>query len=191
MPKASPRKAPRTNKRSSDEAVKAKTGKVWADWFRFLDKEGAKKLDHKAIVKILQDKGKVGSWWCQMVAVEYEKERGIRDAHQKCTGEYSASGSRTIAVPVAKAYAAWANRTFRTKWLGAAVMDISTQTENKSIRAAWDGNKSRVSIMFYPKGPEKTQVVIDHMKLADSGECTKMKDYWFAALDRLQKELSA
>jgi hypothetical protein len=171
--------------------VKAQTGKVWREWFRYLDEAGAKKRDHRGIVKILHQEAKVKAWWSQMVAVAYEHERGLRDPHQKCTGEYSASGSRTLAVPVAQAYAAWANGVQRKKWLGAAAMDISAQTENRSIRAAWDGNKSRVSVMFYPKGPEKTQVVVDHMKLADSSECAKMKDYWFAALDRLQKELGA
>jgi hypothetical protein len=182
---------PRVNKRSSDEAVKAKTGKIWADWFRVLDKDGAKKLEHQEIVKLLQQKHKVGSWWCQMVAVEYEHERGIRGKHQKCDGEFAASGSRTMAVPVAKAYSAWVDDKVRKTWLGAAKMEISTKTENKSLQAAWDGNKSRLSVMFYAKGPDKTRVVIDHMKLADSDQSLAMKSYWFAALDRLQKALGA
>jgi hypothetical protein len=184
-----PAKKPRTNKRSSDESVKAGTGKVWKEWFAILDRAGAKKMDHRDISKYLHEKCKVGPWWCQMVAVAYEQERGLRDVHQKCDGEYAASASRTMAVPIAKLYGAWADDGLRKKWIGGDKLEISTKTENKSLRGAWDGNKSRLSVNFYAKGPGKTQVAVDHMKLASSNECERMKEYWFAALDRLQDML--
>lgn len=182
---------PRVNKRSSDQAVKAATGKVWADWFKTLDKAGAKKLTHQEIWAILKEKHKVGTWWAQMVAVEYERAIGLRDMHQKCSGEYSASSSRTLTAPIAKIYAAWADDGARDKWLKGGKLEISTKTENKSVRGAWDGNKSRLSVNFYAKGADRTQVVIDHMKLADSKECEKMKAYWVEALDQLQGALGA
>jgi hypothetical protein len=182
-----PAAKPRSNTRSSDDAVKAKTGKVWAEWFKILDMAGAKKLTHKEIWAYLNEKQKVGSWWSQMVAVEYEHARGLRDLHQKCTGEYSASVSRTMAVPIAKIYAAWVDDKVRNSWLGNAEIQISTKTENKSLRAAWDGGKSRLSVNFYPKGAAKTQVAVDHMKLANSKDCVSMKAYWSTSLNRLQE----
>ena len=124
-------KKPREAKRSSDEAVKAKTGKVWAEWFRILDKAGAKKLPHKEIVAYLHDKQKVPAWWCQMVAVGYEHERGIRQKFQKCDGEFSASGSRTLTVSLAKAYAAWTDEKLRQRWLPGAKIEITTATPGK------------------------------------------------------------
>ena len=42
-------KKPREQKRASDEAVKAKSGKTWAQWFKILDKAGAKKWAHREI----------------------------------------------------------------------------------------------------------------------------------------------
>jgi hypothetical protein len=186
-----PPKKPRTNTRTSDESVKAGTGKAWKEWFAILDKAGAKKMAHSDISKHLYEKCKVGPWWCQMVAVEYERERGLRDMHQKCDGEYAASGSRTMAVPIAKLYSAWVDDGLRRKWIGADKLEISTKTENKSLRGAWDGGKSRLSVNFYPKGPAKTQVAVDHIKLASSKECQQMKDHWFAALGRLQSLLGA
>ena len=60
-----PAKRPKETKRSSDEAVKAKTGKVWAEWFEILDKAGAKKWPHKEISAYLYEKRKVPSWWWQ------------------------------------------------------------------------------------------------------------------------------
>ena len=44
---------------------------------------------------------------------------------------------------------------------------------------------------FYGKGAEKTQVAVDHEKLASTKECAKMKSYWFEALNRLQEILEA
>jgi len=180
---------PRETKCSSDEAVKAKTGKVWAEWFAILDKAGARKMQHREIWAYLKDKQSVGPWWSQMVAVAYEHERGLRQKFQKCDGEFSASGSRTINVPLAKAYAACADEKLRRKWLTDG-MEITTATRNKSIRAKWNAGSSRVAILFYGKGPAKSQVTVDHMKLASSKESAKMKSYWFTALNRLESLLA-
>ncbi len=54
-------KKPRETKRSSDEAVKAKTGKVWAEWFKILDKAGARKWPHKEIAEYLHDEQSVAA----------------------------------------------------------------------------------------------------------------------------------
>jgi hypothetical protein len=55
------------------EAVKAKTGKVWADWFKLLDKAGARKLAHPEIATLLHEKHGLSGWWAQMVTVGYEQ----------------------------------------------------------------------------------------------------------------------
>ena len=184
-----PAKKLRETKRSSDEAVKAKTGKVWAEWFEILDKAGAQKWPHKQISAYLYEKKKVPAWWCQMVAVGYEHERGLRQKFQKCDGEFSASGSRTMAAPLARAYAAWTDEKLRKRWLPEAKMEITSATPGKYVRAKWDGD-SRLSVGFYSKGAEKTQVAVDHGKLPNSKECAKMKAYWFEALNRLERTLT-
>ena len=179
---------PRETKRSTDEAVKAKTGRVWAEWFEILDKAGAKKWPHKEIAAYLLQK-KVPPWWCQMVSVGYEHERGIRQKFQKCDGEFSASGSRTMIVPLARAYAAWTDEKLRQRWLPGAKIEITTATPGKYVRAKWN-EKTRLSVGCYSKGPEKTQVAVDHSKLANSKECARMKSYWFHALNRLEGTLA-
>jgi len=183
-------KKPRETKRSSDEAVKAKTGKVWAQWFKILDRAEAKKWPHIEIAAYLHEKKKVPAWWSQMVSVGYEHERGIRQKFQKCDGEFSAGGSRTIVAPVAKAYAAWTDEKLRQQWLPGAKLEITTATPGKYVRAKWNED-TRLNVGFYVKGSAKTQVAVDHSKLANSKECAKMKSYWFAALNRLQGILEA
>ena len=90
----------------SDDAVQAKTGKTWAEWFALLDADGAERLDHKGIVALLRDQYGVGSWWQQMVTVTYEQARGRRERHETPAG-YQVSVSRTVGVPLARLYAAW------------------------------------------------------------------------------------
>ena len=184
-------KKPREAKRMSDGAVKERTGKVWAEWFKILDKAGAKKWQHQEISAYLGEKKKVGPWWGQMVAVAYEHERGIREKFQKCDGEFATSGSRTLNVPIAEAYEAWANEKLRRSWLEHAELEITTATASKSLRGKWDGGDSRLSVNFYGKGAAKCQVTVDHMKLSSSKECAKMKGYWFEALNRLQSRLES
>ena len=181
---------PRESKRMSDEAVKERTGKTWAEWFKILDQAGAKKWQHKDISAYLRDEQKVGPWWCQMVAVDYEHARGIREKFQKCDGEFAASGSRTLSVSMTKLYEAWTDEKLRRRWLPDAKMEITTATPNKSLRAKWDDGKSRLSVNFYAKGSGKSQAAVDHMKLASSAESAKMKSYWFNALDRLETLLN-
>ncbi len=89
-------KKPRESKRMSDAAVKERTGKTWPEWFKILDKAGAKKMRHQDISAYLSKEHKVGQWWSQMIAVPYEHERGLREKFQKCDGEFAASGSRTL-----------------------------------------------------------------------------------------------
>jgi Domain of unknown function (DUF4287) len=182
-------KKPREAKRMSDEAVKERTGKTWAEWFKILDRAGAKKLPHKEISAYLKTERGVGPWWCQMVAVEYEHERGIREKYQKCDGEFCASGSRTLNASLSKAYEAWVIEQSRRSWLGDSELEITTATPSKSIRGKWNGGSSRLSVNFYGKGAEKCQVAVDHMKLSSSKECAKMKTFWFDALNRLQSRL--
>jgi hypothetical protein len=179
---------PQEAKRARDETLVAKTGRAWADWFRILDKAGAKKWPHPEISKYLNEKQKVSGWWSQMVAVGYEHERGIRQKFQNCAGEFSANSSRTFEAPAAKVFDAWTNEKFRARWLPGAKIEITTATPGKSIRAKWGGD-TRLSVYFYSTGSGKTRVAVDHMKLASSKESAKMKSYWTGALGCLQKNL--
>ena len=185
-----PAKGPKETKRSSDEAVKAKTGKVWAEWFQILDQAGAKDWPHKETAMHLYKKRKVPAWWAQMVAVGYEHERGLRKQFQDCNGNFAANSSRTFVAPVGKLFQAWTDEKFRQRWLPDADIEITTATKGKSLRAKWDGG-TRLSVYFTATGMGKTRVAVDHMKLASSKDCARMKEFWFEALNRLAMTLQA
>jgi hypothetical protein len=70
----------------SDNAVRTKTGKTWAEWFSVLDKTGAQKMKHSEIAEPLHAKHACPPWWSQMVTVGYERARCLREKHQTATG---------------------------------------------------------------------------------------------------------
>ena len=65
-------------RRIRDEVVKAKTGKVWEEWFTILDTWGAKEKVHTQNAKHLREHYGLSPWWAQAVTIRYEWERGLR-----------------------------------------------------------------------------------------------------------------
>jgi hypothetical protein len=170
-----------------DAAVKAKTGKTWAQWFTALEKAGARGMSHKEIVALLARKHDVSPWWQQMVTVAYERHAGKRKLHEKPEG-FEISRSRTLAAPVAEVFEAWGNARRRASWLPGEPPAIRKATENRSLRMTWaDG--TNVEVMLYLKGPAKTQVAVQHGRLGSARAATKQKAYWGDALDRLAQLL--
>ena len=169
--------------RISDDSVRKRTGKGWNGWFVLLDRAGAMKMDHKHIAEQLDMLG-VPGWWCQMIAVGYEQERGLRKKYQSAGG-YSVSASRTIDVPLASLYSKWSDSALRSKWLNEKIL-VRRQTKNKSMRITWPDSTS-VEVYFYRKGPGKSQVAVQHSKLARAKDVERVRASWKAALDRLSK----
>jgi hypothetical protein len=170
----------------SDEAVATKTGKVWKEWFALLDRGGAKEMSHHDIATLLYEKHKCPGWWAQMITVEYERARGLREKYETADG-YAASSSKTVAVSLSRAYKAWADATVRRRWMGKTSFEVTKAKTNKSLRLRWNGGKNRVSVMFYPKGRDKSQVTIDHTRLANQAEVAATKSYWGDRLERFKK----
>ena len=62
----------------SDNAVRAKTQRVWHEWFGILDKFGMKSKGHTQTAKYLRDKHGLSDWWAQAVTIRYEWDKGLR-----------------------------------------------------------------------------------------------------------------
>lgn len=172
--------------RIGDDAVKAKTGKTWNEWFRVLDAAGGKKMTHQEIAGRLHGKHGVPPWWAQMVAVTYEQARGLRARHEKPEG-FEISVSRMISAPVSTTYKTWSDEKIRKTWLPVD-FKVSKATKDKSLRLIWEDGKTRVAVAFTPKG-DRCQVVAQHSKLANEKAAAKMKRYWSDALERLRKKI--
>ena len=172
----------------SDEAVRAKTGKSWAEWIAVLDAAGAADMDHPAIAKYLYNELGVPDWWSQMVTVGYEQARGRRRVHETARG-FQISRSKTMDVSAASAFKAWSEAAARKRWLPGRDLKVRKATRNKSIRSTWSEDGSDVTVDFVAKGPGKVQVVVQHSRLSDPKRAEQMKEFWSAALGRLKAEL--
>ena len=171
-----------------DEAVRAKTGKTWAEWIATLDKAGARTMDHGEIASLLHDKFGVPGWWTQMVTVGYEQSTGKRVPRQKADG-FAASASKTLKVSAAAAFRAFNDPRKRAGWLSDE-LTIRKATAPKSLRITCADGQTHLDVNIYAKGEGKAQVTLQHTKLASAREAARMKKHWGDALKRLEEALA-
>jgi len=169
----------------TNDAVRAKTGKTWDEWCKILDKAGGRMMDHAEIALVLQKQMSLSPWWSQMVAVGYENERGIRPNERGGPpgNRFEVTLTKVVAVPRAAVWAAWQDPGTLARWLPDAKFEISKTVPHKILHLDWPG-ETRVAVRFYERRG-KTRVVVSHARLSES-EAQRLKDYWCAALDRLQ-----
>jgi hypothetical protein len=170
----------------SDEAVHARTGKVWAEWFALLDAEGGSELSHKQMVAWLKAHTSLSPWWQQMVTVSYEQARGLRDKHEKTDG-FQISVTKTVFADALRVYAAWRDTRRRTPWLP-DTFRVTTATESKYLRILWNDG-SRVDVNFSSTGTGKCRVAVNHGKLPDAATAERMKAFWKERLSVLADRL--
>jgi hypothetical protein len=171
----------------TDAAIKARTGKDWAGWFAALDKAGAATLDHTGIAKLAREEMGAGDWYGQMVAVSYERARGLRAMNQKCDGEFSVSVTRVIDAPLSRLYAA--ATAAPQSWFPKRVIEETSRTKDKYWRGKWKSGK--LEIGFYAKGPGRAQIALQANKLPDAEAVESERALWKKAIDKLQKIVEA
>jgi hypothetical protein len=176
------------HQRIGNDAVRAKTGRAWAEWFEILDEAGAAELDHRSIVALLEGHEGLTGWWRQSITVAYEQARGLREKHQKTDG-FEVSASRTVSVSVEDLYAAWEDPSRRAEWLEPDLLEVSRVTPGKSIRGRWGEDSGRVDIGFSAKGERKSHVALNHGRLGSADEAARFKAFWGERLQRLKDRL--
>jgi uncharacterized protein YndB with AHSA1/START domain len=173
----------------SDETIAAKTGCTWEKWVGHLDYFGAADKPHREIVDHVNEKFGIPGWWAQSVTVGYERIRGLREIGQRRGGSYETTKSKTIAAPVARLFAAFADAKARKRWLPGVELVVRKATPDKSVRITWVDGTS-VEAGFYPKGPEKSMVAVAHTKLPDRARADELKRFWGERLDALAEQLA-
>ncbi|WP_239543527.1 DUF4287 domain-containing protein [Micromonospora terminaliae] len=179
--------------RISAALLRERTGHDWDEWFARLDAWGGAGRTHTEIARWLVTEHEVPGWWAQTVTVGYEQARGLRAPGQRRGGGFEATGSRTVAVPVAVLFEAFADEAVRRRWLPDAVR-VRTATAPKSFRADWAGGPSRIAVGFTPVGESKARVAVQHEKLTGAEEADRLKAYWrdrLAALKQLLEQPEA
>ncbi len=187
---ASPSPAPDYAKLAgmSDATIKAKTGCSWERWVWALDRAGAHEWSHRAIAEYVHEKYNVPGWWTQTVTVGYERIKGLRAVGQRRGGGYEASKSKVFRVPIGRLFRAFHDARTRRRWLGGDKPIVRTAVRDKSMRVTWPDDTS-VEIYFVNQGASKSQVAVQHRKLADKASADRMKAYWTERLAALEAML--
>ena len=168
----------------SDAAVRARTGKDWQGWFGILDRAGAGRLGHAQIAAMLVRRHHLRPWWSQMVAVEYERARGLRTRHQTPQG-YAVAVSRTVATGLPHLYQVTARAGERRKWFPRGAFEPSSHTRDKYFRGRWRQGP-RLEIGFYARGAGKSRIAVQVSRLPKKADVETARATWKAALARLE-----
>jgi Domain of unknown function (DUF4287) len=165
----------------SDDAVRRNTGRGYHEWFAALDEWGAAERPHGEIARWLGDEFGIPGWWCQNVAVEYERARGLRPVRGDRDGTHNASASKTVAVPVERLFEAFAGR-----W-----PDLRQRTAQppRTARFDYEDGATRVVVTFTAKGDGKSTAAVSHERIADAETADRLKAMWRERLARLKAEL--
>jgi hypothetical protein len=165
----------------SDATIAEKTGRTWKEWVDVLDRAGAAGLEHGAIARLVHEEHGVPGWWSQTVTVGYERIRGLRERGQRRDGTWEVGKSKVYHVPLARLWTAFGRC---DRWLDGAQLSMSKATRHKSMRMRWsDGTPVEAS--FLAKGGAKSQVHVQHRKLASRAEAERLRAFWGACLVRL------
>ena len=170
--------------RLSDASVKKATGCEWNKWVFVLDKAGGQEMSHPELVTHIREKYRTPAWWSQMVAVGYERIRGLRARGQQRGGEWTVTKSKTIAAPLAQLYAAFSNARRRARWLPGVKLTIRSATSNRSMRLRLEDG-SPIDVGFFAKGEAKSQVALEHRKLATKADADRVRAFWSERLESL------
>jgi hypothetical protein len=164
---------------TSDEAIRQRTGRGWEEWFELLDEWGAADRTHREISRWVAAKQGVVplAWNAQAVAGSYELARGLRVVGEKPDG-FAITASKTVAVPIERLYDGFVDASLRERWLPDGELRERTATKPKSARFDWGQGQSRVNVTFLAKEVGRSTVALEHRRLADAEEATRMKAYW-------------
>ena len=139
---------------------------------------------HTEIARHVVEQYKIPGWWAQSVTVGYERIKGLRAIGQRRSGAFEASKSRTLPVPLTRLFRAFHDPRQRVRWLPDVKLTVRSATPEKYMRISWPDGTS-VAVGFLAKGSAKSQVAIQHEKLADKATAERMKAYWTDRLDAL------
>jgi hypothetical protein len=166
---------------TTDATIRERTGRGWEEWFDALDEWGAAGKSHTEIARWVAgqlDIPQLG-WNAQAITTSYERARGGRAIGERSDGTFTATVSKTVAVPVERLYDAFADEALRER----------TATRPKSARYDFGDDGSRVLASFLPKAEDRSTVAIEHTRLRDAAHADRMKSYWRERLDALKAQL--
>jgi hypothetical protein len=173
---------------TSEENIRARTGRGWEEWFDLLDEHGAADRTHRENALWVAEQQGVDplAWNAQAVVGSYERVRGLREPGERPDG-FAITASKTVAAPVDRLYEAFVDESLRERWLPDGELRERTATRPKSARFDWGDGSTRVVVGFVEKGTDKSTVALQHERLPDAAQAERMKAYWRERVSTLKE----
>lgn len=189
---------------TSDKAVSEATGWSWAEWFAMIDEEGGKEMEQSEIVKVLRLKADLkDAWWCQAIAVEYQRVRGLTKPDELKKTEFEAAVRRTYDTTPRRAWDmiisdhglnAWLGEVKGMKWekgfayetKDGSVGEVLVVRPGSHVRLTWRPigweDASTVEVRVLPVS--RTATISFHQEnIPTDKDSQKMQYHWNKALD--------
>lgn len=200
---APPAKAPVKRGQVNDASAQKATGHGLDHWFAVLDAFSVAEKGHTAAAAHLNQEHGVPGWYAQGITVAFERERGLRETNQACTGTFQVSVSKTVPATVAQVIDALKSAGRRAAWLagadpglaealnaaftGAKPREVKTKGGDYAwLRFPWDGRTVEIRITGKPKG---ASVVADNSGLPSAEMVEPRRAMWKVALEGLKRYL--
>ena len=167
---------------SSDEVIKAKTGRGWDEWVALIDAGPGRDAGHTAIATWLREAHDVHPWWAQGVTVGYERITGIRLPGQMPDGTFTVSRSRTLPGSVAAMRALLLDDGARAGLLPRLRSRLRSSPTAKQLRfdlvddASGDG--AGVLAVSVDEAKSGVKLVVTHERLPSVGAADVWKAFW-------------
>jgi hypothetical protein len=158
-------------------------------WFVILNNVKATELPHKEVAKRLKEKHGAPSWWCQMIAVEYERARGGRKKNERAGGTYAVNVTKVMPVSLSKLFAAATAEKARKDWFPPGAFEETSKTKDKYWRGKWKAGR-KLEFGFYAKGEGKAQIALEIRQLPSEADVEKERAAWKKAMEKLSGMLA-
>jgi hypothetical protein len=177
---------------TDDATIRERTGRGWEEWFDLLDEAGGAEMSHREMARWLAEREGADAlaWNVQAIVGSYERARKGRQVGEHEDG-FTATASKTVAVPVERLYAAFVDTGLRERWLPDGDLRERTVIEPRSARFDWGDGASRVHVAFAAKGEAKSTAALSHERLPDGAEAERMKAFWRERVAGLKEVLEA
>jgi hypothetical protein len=169
----------------SEEKVKAATGRGWMGWFVILNAMKATSLPHKEVARRLKAEHGAPAWWCQMIAVSYERARGGRKTNERAGGSFAVNVTKVMPASLSKLFATATGE----KWFPPGSFEETSRTTDKYWRGKWKGAQ-KLEFGFYAKGEGKSQIALEISKLDTAEAVETARATWKKAMERLEATLA-
>jgi hypothetical protein len=178
------------NSAQANAEVKKKTGRTWHEWFALLDRDGAARLDRRGIIRIIAGKYGIGLRWRRAIATAYEQAHTTRESEEHSSG-LAANAARTIQAPIRALSATIHDVEARARRLKSRALGGRSPGTMWSRASSSAGNVDVSGDRFdavRETGSPRSEITGD--PLPDTSPVEKMRAFWKARVDSLQKSLA-